>query len=124
MTLIFETLDMMQYLVYGGFNWTPIEVEGPNGGETQSGKTIRDIVARKGEMSLTLRPLSAQELAAILTLLERDSLRVTYTHRSTGAVVTREMFCTELPNPRCISRGGADWYTGVSFTMREVHGNA
>lgn len=120
MILRINGTDVTPYIAFQGVKFTRYDVDGPNAGRTLSGKMIRDRVATKAKLEVTCRPLKADELSTVLTLIQPVSVNVTYTNPITNSEVTAEMYSNNIPATYCMRRADGEWWMGVAFPLVEI----
>ena len=114
-------VDITPYIAFEGLKYSIQAVDGPNAGRTQDGTMVRDVVAHKVRWDVTCRPLYAEELAAILTLIKPDSFYVKYTDPETNAEATGVFYSNNVPAQYKLHReNGNDVWAGIAFPLVEI----
>ena len=119
MTFKIGGVDLLSYLAESGLGWQRNDLDGPNAGRTLTGLLIRDRVAIKATLKVTCRPLTGEQLATILQLIEPEWVSVTYTDPTTNTDVTKTMYSNNVPATLKHTNGSTDFWGGLSFPLIE-----
>ena len=118
MTFQISGTDITPYIAYGGLKWQRADVDGPNAGRDIDGNLIRDRKAVKIRWDVTCVPLTAEQMATILSLIQPEWVMVTYTDPVTGNNVTSQMYANNFGmNYQMITRQGVEYYAGLTFPL-------
>lgn len=119
--MIFEIngVNVLPYVQDSGFEWQRNDLDGPNAGRALNGTLIRDRVGIKATLKITCRPLTAPQLATILTLIEPEWVQVRYTDPTTNSTVTKTMYSNNVPATLRRTDGAVDLWSGLSFPLIE-----
>ena len=118
MTFKIDGTDITPYIAYGGLKWQRADVDGPNSGRTLAGTMIRDRRAIKIRWDVTCRPLTADELALILTLIQPEFVTVQYLNPVTNTVTSEQFYANNFPVQfQMITRNGVEYWTGLTFPL-------
>lgn len=119
MTLTINNVDFTPYVAYQGFKWQRNDIDDPDTGRTMDGTMQRGRVATKIRLDITCRPLTASEVATVLSAIQPEYVSVTYTDPMSG-VVTKTMYANNNPALHCIHRANGDeLWNGVTFPLIE-----
>ena len=111
-------VDITPYIAFGGIKWSRNDVDGANAGRMQNGYMQRDRVATKYRWDITCRPVTAEELLTILTLIEPQYIMVRYTDPQTNTVVANYCYSNNFPATYMIRHtNGTEYWTGLAFPV-------
>ena len=111
-------VDITPYIAFGGLKWSRNDVEAANAGRMQNGLMQRDRVAIKYRWDVTCRPLTAEEQATVLTLIESEYVTVTYVDPTTNTTQTGTYYSNNIPSTfAIIDSKGIEWWTGLAFPL-------
>ena len=119
MIFTINNVDILPYVAFQGLKMSISDIDGPNAGRTMDGTMIRDRVAQKYRWDVTCRPLTGDELAIMLDLLEGEFLRVRFTDPRSQEVVAKTMYTNNVPSQYLLQRGGMDYWGGLTFPLIE-----
>lgn len=111
--------DILKYVAYDGLKYTRSDLDGPNAGRTLDGIMHRDRIASKIRWDVTCKLLNEQDLAAVLTLIEPEFVRVEYTDLQTQKVVEKVMYSNNVPTSLSFAYEGGSWWTDLTFPLIE-----
>lgn len=118
MVFSIDGTNILPYIAHGGLKWQRADVDGQNAGRDITGDLIRDRKAIKYRWDVTCKPLTAQEMSTILSLIEPEWVSVTYTDPVTNAETTQQMYANNFGmNYLMLTRKGVDYYTGLTFPL-------
>lgn len=117
MTFQINGTDITPYIASGGLKWSRNDLDGPNAGRALDGTMYRDRVAIKYRWDVTCKPLTSQEAAIILTLIEPEYITVTYDDPMTGELQTAEYYSNSIPAQYLMNIGGKEYWTGIAFPV-------
>ena len=118
MTFSINGTDITPYIAFGGLKWSRNDVEAANAGRMQDGTMQRDRVAIKYRWDVTCRPLTAEEQAIILSLIEPVYVSVTYTDPTTNTTQTETYYSNNIPSTFAVRHpNGTEWWTGLAFPL-------
>lgn len=109
--------DITPYIATGGLQWSRNDLDGPNAGRAMDGTMYRDRVAIKYKWDITCKPLTAQEAAIVLSLLEPEFITVTTTNPMTNTVESFESYSNNVPAQYLMNIGGKEYWTGITFPI-------
>lgn len=111
-------IDITPYIAFSGLKWSRNDVEAANAGRMQNGDMQRDRVAIKYRWDITCRPVTAQEQANILTLINPVYVEVKYTDPLTNAEATGTYYSNNIPSTFAIRHtNGTEYWTGLAFPL-------
>ena len=114
-------VDITPYIAFSGLKWSRNDVEAASAGRLQTGEMQRDRVAIKYRFDVTCRPLTAEEQAFVLTLIEPVYISVAYTDPTTNTVKSGQFYSNNIPSTFCIiDSKGVEWWNGLVFPVIEV----
>lgn len=119
MVLIINEVDFRPYLKPQGFKWKRQDREGENTMTAMNGEEIRDRLAIKAVLEVSLRAVPLGAAKTLPTALEPEYVPVVFTDPSAGGVVAKVMKVTSVPSEYITERDGEDWYGGISFQLTE-----
>lgn len=120
MILTINGVDVTPYIAYQGLKWSRNDVEAANAGRLQNGEMQRDRVAIKYRFDVTCRPLTADEQATILTLIEPQYVEVVYTDPKTNSTNYGKFYSNNIPSTFCmVDSRGTEWWMGLAFPLVE-----
>lgn len=111
--------DISPWIAARGINWTRKNVEGPNGGTTLNGNTIRDVLASKITLEITCQTIPLETLRILQNLLLPTEISVYYDDPMEG-VVTKTMHCREGKASNVYVRQSGEMWSGVKFKLEEL----
>lgn len=114
--------DITPYLAKQGeaLKYTRNDIDGPNAGRALDGTMYRDRVTVKDKWTVTLAPLSADNVATVMNLIYPEYVTVTINpHPLTGASRTFEAYSNNVPAQYLIKKGTKEYWTGISFPLIE-----
>ena len=118
MVLKINNVDITPYIAFGGVKWSRYDVDGPAAGRMQDGSMVRDRVATKYRWDITCRPLTADEQATLLTLLQPEYVLVDYTDPLDNAVKSAYYYSNNFPSTYCLRRpDGTELWSGLAFPL-------
>lgn len=95
------------------------KVQGPNAGVSMSGTDILDTVRIKNGFEVTAGLMTQDEYSALIALLKKDYLTVTYDDPDTNASVTRTMIVTPGKAKQIKLLTGGYAYKNLPLMFRE-----
>lgn len=111
--------DITGMIAHSGVKWSRYDVDGPSTGRTLSGIMVRDRIATKVRLDITCRPLKAEELRALMTLLLPVFVTVEYNDPLYGDV-TKTMYANNHSATFRLPRSNGDEiWTDISFPLIE-----
>lgn len=114
-------VDITPYIAFGGIKWSRNDVEAANAGRMQDGTMQRDRVAIKYRFDVTCRPVTAEEQATILSLIEPETITVEYTDPTTNTTKSGTFYSNNIPSTFMIRHpNGTEYWTGLAFPVIEV----
>ena len=121
MVFAINGVDITPYIAFGGMKWSRNDVEAASAGRNQQGQMQRDRIAIKYRFDITCRPLTAQEQATILSLINPVYISVTYTDPLTNSTKSGQFYSNNIPSTFCIRHSnGTEWWNGLAFPVIEV----
>lgn len=112
-------IDVTPYIALEGLKWKRNDLDGPNSGRAMDGTMYRDRVATKFRFDVTCRPLTAQEAATILSLIQPEYITVTYTDPLTNTVKTNQAYSNNVPAQFLMKIKGIEYWGGITFPIIE-----
>jgi len=113
-------VDITPFIAARGVKWTRADVDGPNAGRRVDGTLVRDRAAIKYRVDVTCRPLTLQEAALVLGLIEDEWVFATATNPFKGAVQTYTMYANNIPVAFAVrDKDGNEYWDGISFPLIE-----
>ena len=91
-------VDIMPYIAHGGIKWSRNDVDGPNAGRMQNGEMSRDRISTKYRWDITCRPLTADEQATVLQLIQSEYISVYATDPLTNTAKTFMCYSNNFPS--------------------------
>ena len=111
-------VDITPYIAFSGIKWSRNDVEASNAGRMQNSDMLRDRVAIKYRWDITCRPLTADEQATILTLIEPEFVTVQFTDPTTNSTRTEQFYSNNIPSTfMIVDSKGVEWWTGLVFPL-------
>lgn len=111
--------DITPYIANGGLQYTRNDLDGPNAGRALNGTMYRDRVATKDKWTVNCRPLTAEETATVLSLIEPEYVEVTVTNPKTNSLRTFEAYSNNVPAQYLMNINGKEYWTGINFPLVE-----
>lgn len=116
-----EGTDITPYIAAKGLKWSRNDVDGPTAGRMQNGEMVRDRVATKYRWDVTCRPLTAQEQATVLTLLQPEYVVLDYTDPLDNTTKSGLFYSNNFPSTYLVRMAnGAELWAGLAFPLVEV----
>ena len=125
--MIFEVngTDIMPFAIVGGISWKRANVEGGNSMVMMDGTQHLDRIAARYEWTINFKPMTAEDQAALLTLLDPRSVTVRYTDPHTNAEATDIYYVSEVPAGYLVQRtNGVEYWGGMTATFSMQPGKA
>lgn len=114
-------VDVTPYIKYGGVKWTRSDVDGPNAGRDMNGNMIRDYLTTKIRWDISCRPLTQSELSTILTLIQPETVSVTYTDPVTNTTKSGNFYANNFTvSVAMFKKDGTEYWDGLSFPLIEM----
>lgn len=118
MTFAIDGVDITPYIAFGGLKWQRADVDGPNAGRTLDGTMIRDRRAIKIRWDVTCKPLTAQQLSTVLTLIQPEFVTLRYLNPVTNTITTGQFYANNFPVQfSMITKSGVEYWTGLTFPL-------
>lgn len=119
MTFEFNGLNLMPYLADDGLDFRRADVEGRAKGTAINGAPIRDKRGEMYEWTLKCIPLTAPQLAAVLTAIHPKTASCTCTDPKTNANITVNDAFAETANIRFKRelKDGVEHFNGLTFPV-------
>lgn len=119
MTFVINGLDIMPFVADGGIDWQRKDVEGPAAGTAINGRPIRDKRAELYSWTLTCMPLTAAQLATVLSAISPSSIQATYTDPETNALETDYQAFADTSGIQLKreTQNGIEYFSGLSFPV-------
>lgn len=111
--------DITPYIANGGLQYTRNDLDGPNAGRALDGTMYRDRVATKDKWTVNCRPLTSQETATLLSLIEPEYVSLTVTNPKTNTTRTYQAYSNNVPAEFLMIKNGVEYWTGISFPLIE-----
>lgn len=92
--------------------------EGENGGLMCSGDELRDLLAVKPVVAVTINDAPTAQISALLAACLKNEVSLRYFDPRTGAAQTVTMHPTVDTVPLRLSDGSTRWWSGFHITMR------
>lgn len=90
-------------------------------GRTLDGTMIKDVVARKNQLSVKWNTLSWSDTSLILSMVESSiNLSVTYPDPKLGTYTTKTFYVGDRTAPAVKLVNGQEYWQGISFDFIEV----
>ena len=117
-------VDITPYIKYQGLKWSRNDVEAANAGRMQNGEMQRDRVAIKYRFDVSCRPLTADEQATVLSLINSEFVSLTYTNPLTNTTTTGIFYSNNIPSTFMIRKKHSnntytEYWTGLTFPLIE-----
>ena len=111
--------DITDLIAEKGIKWSRNDLDGPNAGRTLTGLMIRDRVAIKIKLQITIKDLEDSELRTLMNLILPEFVNVTYDDPIYGRV-TKVMYSNNNAATlgRIDTRGRRQWGS-ISFPLIE-----
>lgn len=111
--------DITNLIAEKGIKWSRNDLDGPNAGRTLTGLMIRDRVAIKIKLQITIKDLEDSELRTLMNLILPEFVNVTYDDPIYGRV-TKVMYSNNNAATlgRIDTRGRRQWGS-ISFPLIE-----
>lgn len=120
MVLEINGVDITPYIALGGVKWSRNDVDGANAGRMESGLMERDRKATKYRFDITCRPVTAEEQAIILQLIQPVFFDVTFTDPLTNAERTSTFYSNNFPSTFLqVMPNGTEFWSGLAFPLIE-----
>lgn len=115
-------VDIMPYIAHGGIKWSRNDVDGPNAGRMQNGEMSRDRISTKYRWDITCRPLTADEQATVLQLIQSEYISVYATDPLTNTAKTFMCYSNNFPSTYLIKDADntTEYWTGLAFPVIQV----
>lgn len=111
-------VDIMPFVMVGGISWKRKYIDGGNAMTMQDGKTLLDRITDKHEWTLAFKPMTAADQAALLALLDPQSVMVRHTNPETNSIEYDVFYVSEVPASYLIQRtGGTEYWGGMTATF-------
>lgn len=111
--------DAFPLIEPGGIKRSPRFVYGQNAGTTKDGKAYIDRIATKIDYEIKFRPMSEQEMGALLSEIAAEYFTVTLTDPVYGGR-TFEAYCDNSGATQFLRRAEAEyWWNGISISIKE-----
>ena len=111
--------DITPYIANGGLQYTRNDLDGPNAGRALDGTMYRDRVTTKNKWAVNCRPLTSQETATLLSLIEPEYVNLTVTNPKTNTTRTCQAYSNNVPAQFLMIKNGVEYWTGISFPLIE-----
>lgn len=111
--------DITPYIANQGLQWQRQDLDGPNSGRAMDGTMYRDRITTKFRWDVTCKPLTAQETATILSLIQPEYITVTYTNPITNTEETSEFYSNNIPAQYLMKIGNEEYWGGITFPVIE-----
>ena len=117
MRLIIGGVDITGYIAHAGLKWQRNDIDSSNAGRTLAGYMVRDRVAIKIRLDVKCRPLMADELEKLLTLIKPQYVEVDYDDPMYG-FKRGHFYSNNVPASfQMIDAAGNEWWSEVSFPL-------
>lgn len=122
MTFMLQKVNIMPYVADGGITWRRVDVEGSAAGPSIIGGPIRDKLAEKYQWTINCIPLTAEQLATILTLISPQYIQATYTDPETNSEATDDnAFCNSADlRLKRTTQNGIEYFAGLTFFVETL----
>lgn len=119
MTFSINGTDILQYVTNDGLSWERVDQEGPAAGTSITRRPIRDRVSEQFKWSFSCMPLTAANLADLLTLINPQYVTATYTDPETNVttVDTQAFVNTAGIKFKRLLIDGVEHFAGLTFTV-------
>lgn len=113
-----DGFDIVPYTANEGLKWQRQDVDGPSAGRSTNGDVIRDRIAIKIRWDVTCRPLTGEEQAIILQLIEPEFVSVEYLDPVTNQVTRGTFYSNNFSTSYKIKRkNGTNVWAGLTFPL-------
>lgn len=113
--------DISDLISDRGVDWSSRDKEGPNGGTTLSGLTVRDRLATKVQLDVSCRKITLAQMRLLVALLLPEFVTVAYDDPAEGPV-SKTMYAQERrgrAERHATGETVEEYYSGVTFTLYE-----
>ena len=113
--------DITSYIALGGFKNSRNDIDGPNAGRNIQGTMIRDRVAQKTRIDITLIPLTHDDWSIINNYLQPVSFNFRYREASADPWTSIVVYSNNYSWTHKYTRSdGVSVYDGLTFPIIEV----
>lgn len=120
-SVVIGTLNITSFIAVDGFKWERNDIDSPNSGRDKNGLMRRNVVARKDKIEITCRPLSDGQMSDLFTVLNAETVNVTYfVPGSNGSTRSAVFYNSKRSAGIQESFGESVLYSGISFDLIEV----
>lgn len=118
LTMKINGTDITPLIKNQGVKWTRSDVDGPNAGRLMTGDLVRDRITTKIRWDISCIPLTEEQLAMMLTLIEPEWVTVEYTDLATRTAKTAQFYSNNFSVSVLLRRkDGTDYWDGLSFPL-------
>lgn len=117
MRISINNTDIAPLVAFQGVQWTRNDYC-PKSVTTMDGRMNRGRVASKVELSLTFKPLTANQLGDLMNLVKDEYFSVAYDDPILGYSV-KTMFAESLPAKMMLSRQNGEYWNEITMTLKE-----
>lgn len=120
-SLTIDGTDIKSYISkYGLTELAPRKIYGPNTYTAASGKLVPDYIGKKYDITITLNPIKALDIPALVALFSGDTVTVGYWSSFLGSNVTRTMQHDISDLILGIQDAYKEVYEGLTITLTEL----
>lgn len=114
-------VDITPYILEGNLQWKRNDIDEEEGsGRAIDGTMQRKRIAIKDEWTVPCIPLTGPQAATILSLIEPEFVKVTYTNPVTNTLKTVQMYSNNVPATHFVTDSdGVDKWMGITFPLVE-----
>lgn len=118
MNIIIGSLEANELIAYQGVKWSRNDYA-PAPVTTMDGTVWRGRVATKVQLDLTFKPLTWEQLRALMEEVKHEYIEVIYDDPIEGNIM-KTMYCETLPAQMMLSKqNGTEYWNGVMLTLKE-----
>lgn len=122
MVLIYNGINLSQYITKYGVTETPRIIEGANAGTSINGTSIDDVVAVKFDPTFTCRVLNTSKVSILWSIINTFSLGAYYTLTYTSANGTERVIQARLSSTgatKVMDTQERTLYDGIVLSFKE-----
>lgn len=119
MTLTVNGVNLMPFIAYKGLKWQRNDLDAEGAGRTMDGTMQRGRITSKSRLDITCRPLSGDELRAVMNAIYPEFVTVVYDDPMEG-LVAKSMYSNNTPaSCMLVKEDGTTFWTDVTFPLIE-----
>ena len=115
-----DGVDLAPYIAKGGAKFERFACSTKDSGrDTQTAEMHLTVLAKKHKITLTMKPMTAEESAEVYAALEPTWMNVTFTSPYTGSEYSCQMYGGDEPATHLMERNGQDFFEGMEIQLIE-----